>query len=119
MKLSLYKNRIKGKSGKETLLAIRDARVNDKLNYIEIAEKFNLTPEFVFIAHMQLMKKHLLAWKPETTTKTIETIDPETKEVTHDEVDETFAVYFIPTQPEKKSRFKLSWHRKGGKKNDT
>lgn len=114
MIFSLYKNRIKGKTGKETLLAIRDARVNEQLNYMQIADKFDLTPEFVFIAHLQLMRSHLLAWKPETKTRSVINKDDKTGEETTDEIDETFAVYFIPTQPEKKSRFKLSFKR--GKK---
>lgn len=83
---------------------IRDSRISG-MDYKEIAKSLELDQEQVFLAHLELINKKLLAWKPETIEVVSETeIDETTKEplVTH----ELVAKWFTPIQPEKKPKRK-------------
>jgi len=102
------KIKLKDKSFNESLIIIRDARVGG-LNYVEIAERLGLDKEQVFLAHLQLMNKKLLGWKPEYFDKEIEVIDPETKIITTRIEKEVVATWFVPTQPEKKHRMRFNF----------
>jgi len=57
--------KIKGLKRKEALDLILEARIKFRLNFVQIAEKLNLDVDTVFKAHLELMAKKRLAWKPE------------------------------------------------------
>ena len=105
------KIKLRGLSYKDSLIHIRDARIGG-MNYIQIAESFGLDKEAVFMAHIELMNKKLLAWKPETFEREIETYDEKTKTSDKATVQETIAVWYIPDQPEKKHRMKWKFNLK-------
>ncbi len=102
------KLKIKGKSHQETLILIRDARVGG-MNFVQIAERLGLETEAVFRAHITLMGKKLLGWKPEFIDKEIEVTDENTGEVTKEIEKEVEVVWFVPDQPEKKHRFRFNF----------
>ncbi len=102
------KLKIKGKSHNETLILIRDARVGG-LNFVQIAERLGLETEAVFRAHITLMGKKLLGWKPEYVDKEFEVTDENTGEVTKKIEKEVVAVWFVPLQPEKKHRMRFNF----------
>ena len=109
------KIKLRGLSYKDSLIHIRDARIGG-MNYIQIAESFGLDKEAVFMAHIELMNKKLLAWKPETFEREIETYDEKTETSDKATVQETIAVWFVPDQPEKKHRMKWKFNFKLNKK---
>ena len=88
------KIKIKGLNYKESLVMIRDARIGG-LNYVQIAERLGLDKEAVFLAHIELMKQRLLAWKPE-----------------YQEGEQVVVVWYVPDQPEKKHRMKWKFNLK-------
>ena len=100
------KIKIRGLNYKESLIMIRDARVGG-LNYPQIAERLGLDAEAVFMAHIELMNQKLLAWKPETIEREIETYDKKDEIYDKSIVHETIAVWYVPDQPEKKHR--MQW----------
>jgi len=94
-----FRNRVEGKTGKETLTMIRDLKVEKQLSYQLIAEELNLSPDFVFNAIILLMRKKQLAWKPTFVEITTKIPDPKDPTIMTDVVEKRFKPeYYIPAQ---------------------